>query len=333
MGQTIYRQDQPQTLADLLAQAQGQPDQGYAAAPSGSTPNYLSGGGSTLSDPEVRALYERLMTPESQGPAPEVEKKSTLAQIFKGIGDAASTYASIMGRVPLETHGFQKYMDSIEASRRAHQDWEEKQAKAKDRAGREGAMFLLGQKEKEALAKSTAADRAALQKDALAQREAAATQASQDRAAQRDLQVTLQQMRDKADKYSVDTQAAIHKLKDTNENDKDQHEEYKKVRMWAVSQRDAVVAKVRSGEMTTDDVRRQLSDMLDASDLTGKYRQAAEAFLDAQIGTQLASHDFATKYENQGPPVNPTLSQDVIQQIVAPKRAPQRPFAGGGGGY
>jgi len=94
---------------------------------------------------------------------------------------------------------------------------------------------------------------------------------------------------------------ALAKLKVTGEADKDQHEEYKKVRMWAVSNKADIIAKVKSKELTTDQVRETIQGMLEASDLVGPYMDAAAAFLENQIGVGLARHDFAQTYEPQGP--------------------------------
>lgn len=171
MAQTLYRH--PRTLEDLIT-LQGDsstpPPQASSVVP-------VSTSQDTFTNPREQRLYEMLTKPQDQGAAPTVDKKSTAGSIFKILGDAISTYASIQGRMPgLETHSFQKYLANLERQQTDKKAYDERVAKANQEASLRGAEFLYTADEKRQMRADEQAGREQLKQMGIEQQKAEAKQ-------------------------------------------------------------------------------------------------------------------------------------------------------------
>jgi hypothetical protein len=140
---TVYAQQQPRTLADLLAMQQNAPGS-PVAPPQAPAPSEITTEGS-LTAQQRQSLIEQLLQPEPVGPAPVSEEYNAGKGVGLSLVDAFNNIASIYGGVNLRSNAFNDYRNRLErqkAESNAHQQRkEEVGARAKTRK----AEFLLGE--------------------------------------------------------------------------------------------------------------------------------------------------------------------------------------------
>jgi len=302
-----YGSNQAATLQDLLNHSDAQP-QSSVAVPVPPDASRVDGGGGF--DPQERQrLIDMLLTPDNVGDAPQVDKPNAMSLLFTGLGDALSAHvAGNTGNPGMRTNAMDQYLRNIEMQKAEKRAYDERRGAATNRAKDRTANYLLSEMDRKQSDAAALRGRKDLQAEALAQAKLIQEEGQKTRDAQQQIErdrIAAQERMNTLDNTTraiADAkQMALAKLKATGEADKDQHEEYKKVRMWTVANKADIIAKVKSGELIPDQVRETIQGMLDASDLVGPYRDAASAFIDNQIGVGLDRHEFAQTYEPQGP--------------------------------
>ena len=310
MGDTYlgpYNPTRPMTLQDLLAHANAQSEDAVAT-PQPPDPARVDIPGAT-SPQDRQKLLDMLMAPDDVGPAPQVDKANAMSLLFTGLGDAMNAMvAGQTGNPGMRSDAMGQYLRTIESQKQDLRDYQQRKGMAHNVSKNRTAQYLLSEMDRKQSAADALQGRKDLQAAGLAQAKALADENQKNREAslqiERDRIAAQERMNtlDNTTRANADAkQMALAKLKATGEADKDQHDEYKKVRMWAVANKADIIAKVKSGELTPDQVRETIQGMLDASDLVGPYRDAASAFIENQIGVGLARHEFAQTYEPQGP--------------------------------
>jgi len=277
MAQTVYRQSQP-TLADILA--------GSAAQPGSPPQDTTAPPNSTGNDQPMGQLLRMLMEPESQGPAPEVKEAPWWSKMLMGMGDAYKTYGSILGggSAPADS-SFDKYLRSQERAKADLGEWQKKTAEAQREAKLRGAQFLLGREERSA---KLSEDKQAKTEER-AYREKVASDAAKEHQLNREAQargdeannaarIQIEKMGNDARARSDGLQAELHRMRQAGEADKDQHTEYAKSRQYVVSKKAEYSKALAEGTATPEQIIEDWQNVLDASDLSGKYREAADAF-------------------------------------------------------
>ena len=315
MGDLVYRQPGPVTLQDLLAQAQNDQAGSVPPPPQPSQSSQIDAGG--LSPQEHQKLLDILFAPEDPGPAPKVDKPKLLGQLLTGFGDAVTTYASILGNSPsTRTDAFSDYMNKFERQKADLQKYQEKVAAEKSRQRREGANYILGEADR----KQERTDRLQAKAEDLAWRKTQVEQANADRDAARQqakaindadnaTRLQIEKMGNDARARSDSLQVQLHSLRKTGEADKDQHAEYAKARQFVVGKKAEYMQMLADGKATPEQIIAQWQDTLDASDLSGKYREAADAFFQDKIGTLLMQYT-----PQQGPAPQPFGATGPIPQ-------------------
>jgi hypothetical protein len=286
----------PTTLQDLLAlnmNAGGSP----TAPPGPPQASYVDTG--DMLTPEQRSkLVDTLLNPQPAAPMPEDQQPSWGKKVAGSFADAFNNIATIYAGGPnLRSNYFNEYMNQIERQnaqqrRQAEIDRDRNAAQSQRKA-----EFLLSADERAQMKRDELIGRKELQANALAAQKDA-LQARQEAAANT---IALQQAeilsREKIAKMETDArlrsdslQADLHKLKVTGEADKDQHKEYAEMRQRIVAAKPVIEKSIVDGQTTPEQAVQEWNDMLDASDLTGKYRDAANAMWQDKIGTMLMRH-------------------------------------------
>ena len=294
MPQTQYLQNQPTTLQDLLNQAALQPEN--PVGPSGPPqPSQVMTEG-MMTPQDRQKLMDILLAPEDPGPAPQVDKPNALAMLFSGLGDAVNAFAA-------NKHGgatsnyFDQYLNKQNQQKADLQKYQEKVAAGKSRQRREGANYILGEADR----KQERTDRLQAKAEDLAWRKTQVEQANADRDAARQqakaindadnaTRLQIEKMGNDARARSDSLQVQLHSLRKTGEADKDQHAEYAKARQFVVGKKAEYMQMLADGKATPEQIIAQWQDTLDASDLSGKYREAADAFFQDKIGTLLMQY-------------------------------------------
>lgn len=306
MPQTQYFQNQPTSLQDLLNQASLQPD-ASVETPGPPQASQVSTDG-VMTPQERQKLMDILLAPEDAGPAPQVDKPNALAMLFSGLGDAVNAFAAGKSGDPgFRTHYFDQYQNSLNQQKADLQRYNEKVAGGKNRSKQRTAEFLLSESDRKQMRSDALQGQKDLKQLTLdsqrADREARVA-ASADAVAARREEIAsrekIAKMQTDASITSERIQAQLHAKKFTDEADKDQHAEYAKSRQWIVSKKREYAQALADGKITPEQIRQEWQDTLDASDLTGDYKAAADAFWQDKIGAGL----FQYEYENQGPRVN-----------------------------
>jgi hypothetical protein len=307
-----YAQNRTLTLQDLFDQSGGQPPLAdtYQASQD-QTPNGLS-------DEEMN-LY-RILTSKDSEKKPEKGKKQPgqyLGEAAMGVGDALSAWAAIMGGSPsARTDNLGEYMSYLERQKTATELSNQRLGENAARREFEGAKFLYGvkQRKEEAAAAAVAKTEDAAWKktqveQANADRDAARQQAKAMNDADNATKITIEKMGNEARARSDGLQAELHRMRSAGEADKDQHAEYAKARQFVVGKKAEYMQMLADGKATPEQIIAQWQDTLDASDLSGTYREAADAFFQDKIGTLLMQYA-----PQQGPAPQPYGATGAIPQ-------------------
>lgn len=303
--------DRRVTLQDLMSQnlsARG-PSGGFTAAPDIS--------GSPDMDAERQQALAMMSTPENLGDEPQVDKPNRLAQLLMGLGDALTARAAILGNSPgAKTHTLEAYMDYLAGQKDSRAQYQERKALLESRATKEKGAYLLSELDR----KQARTDAAAADKEKRAyEAKKESDRVAQDRAelgakialssAEISSREKIATMETKARERSDALQVKLHGLRQAGEADKDQHAEYAKARQFIISKKNEYAQALADGKATPDQIMQEWKDTLDASDLSGTYREAADAFFQDKIGTILMKYA-----PSQGPENNPEgpLSQGQI---------------------
>jgi len=242
------------------------------------------------------------------GQRPEVAKRSALATILTGLGDALNAKASVLGRMDLNTDNSKVYNEYLLGTKRAAEDYDRLKAAQEGAGKRDKARYLLDEK---ARTGREAIDSQRHAED-VAWREAQAKQAS-DQFAATEARLTAQEQ------AQIEARKALEKMGNDNaiklknleigmyndrkkgEGDDKQHDEYIKGKQFLASKVGEWEEALKAGTMKPEQIAKQWSLMLKASDLApGKYRDAMNAFFDSEVGPLLMQYGPA-----QGPAVNP----------------------------
>jgi hypothetical protein len=282
-----------------------------------------------------RALYDALMRPDDQGPAPTVEKKSTAGSIFRLLGDAVSTYASIMGRTNgLETQSFQKYLDQLERQKSDKQAYDEKTDRAKTAAELRGREFLYTAEERRASRANEQAGREELKRMGAEQqrldREARVAEQAADRAA-REKEMKQKNDWDKemeAARFTRET-AVANIRKRAAEGDEIAKDDDKK--LGDIIANIGGLAEVAKERLAAGDTPEQMNArvrrMIDAARVSPEARKAAENYYNEEMGTIL--RDYQTEKQNKelaagSPDANMAGPAHTILERLGSVRTPQK---------
>jgi hypothetical protein len=323
---TYPANQQPGSLQDLLNMAnyQGAP----VATPAPPQPSQVFTEG-VMTPQERQQLMDKYLAAPDYGPEPTVDKPKLLAQILTGAGDSLTAYASVLGNAPgVKTNALEKYMQYLANQKAAKEKYDARKAEGQAEAQQRKLGYLLGADERARMKQDELIGRKELQANALAAQKDA-LQARQEAAANT---IALQQAeilsREKIAKMETDArlrsdslQADLHKLKVTGEADKDQHKEYAEMRQRIVAAKPVIEKSIVDGQTTPEQAVQGWNDMLDASDLTGKYRDAANAMWQDKIGTMLMRHAPAqgpspAPYGYEG--VNDPRQQGAVPTVPVP---------------
>ena len=311
MGDVTSRQELPQNLMDLLGlNASGSARQSPMTQ---QVPAAAMASNDTFSSPREQQLYEMLTKPQDQGPAPTVEKKSTAGSIFKMLGDAVSTYASIMGRNPnLETHSFQKYLATLEKQKSDLKDYESKTAEAKQAAALRGAQFLMTEQDRKQIRDDAQQGRLDLQKNILDERKAQAAALALREQADRDEKRDAFDAKKKWDvemettRYKHDEAIAGIRAKAASGDDVAKNDQKKVGEIMTHIGGLADVARVAlaGGDpaqqipaMTPEQMNTRVRRLIDASQVSPEARKALEHYYDVEMGPTL--RDYQIEQRNQ----------------------------------
>ena len=307
MAQTVYRD--PRTLQDLIV-LQGEsptpPPQASSVVP-------VSTSQDTFTNPRDQRLYEMLTKPQDQGAAPTVDKKSTAGSIFKILGDAISTYASIQGRMPgLETHSFQKYLAGLERQQTDKKAYDERVAKANQEASLRGAEFLYTADEKRQMRADEQAGREQLKQMGIEQQKAEAKQRFDEADAKR----AAEEAKAKQDhawdvemektRFSHEQIVAGIRRKASEGDDiaKDDHKKMSEIITHIGGLADVAKVALAGGDpaqqipaMTPEQMNTRVRRLIDASQVSPSARKALEDYYNVEIGPTL--RDFQMEQQNK----------------------------------
>ena len=314
------------TLQELLAgiQGQGQPQSyGHLARALGP----LMGGGMGQAGPQpvmgnsvdsqIQQQIEALSQPEPTVEAPVGPESKGWQRAISALADAGMVYASGLNPSIRPQHFLGQLMGQDQMNRDRAAGNKARKGGAEREAQRRGDELklrqLIGKKAGEAAAKERAEDIALREKekaDEMAFKQAQLANLAADRAADNARQEAALKQAATLAQRSDDLQIRLHKMKLTEEGDKDQHSEYAKSRQFVVAKAREWSQALAEGKATPEQVRQEWGDIVDASDLTGPYREAANAFFEHKMGDSL----FPYEYENQGPelPDAPTAMQYTL---------------------
>ena len=296
MSGNMYRRNM--TLADLISG--NSPATAPPVAPTQPAPASI-GGEAGLSQQERSRLLELLTQPDAVGPAPEADTSTTGttigANISAAFADALGTYASILGggKAP----DFMKQLDNKrQLDKEARRSYQERLAKSKTDAGKLKANYILSADDRARERSRDDKARLASQQEANAYRDqkdkAEAVQHIADQAQVKAMadeanatRLKIEEMGNKAKVQSDSMQLQLHKLRQNGEGDTAQHKEYATIRQGIVQQRRAIEKGLASGEITPEQVLQDWQDTLDATDLAGPYKEAANAFFQDKYGVLL----------------------------------------------
>jgi membrane protein involved in colicin uptake len=248
-------------------------------------------------------LLDVLLAPDNPGPEPAVDKPSAMAMLFSGLGDAVNAFAANKYGGVTSSY-FDQYLKKQNQQKADLQRYKEKVAEGGNEAKRRTANYLLSADDRARMRADELAGRKALQDDAQAARKAIADQTAAAAAdavnARREDIVSrerIAKMETDARLKAERMQVGLHEKKATDSADKEQHAEYAKARQFIIAKKREYSQALAEGKATPEQIRQEWADILDASDLTGDYRAAADAFWQDKIGVGL----FQYEYQNQGP--------------------------------
>jgi len=263
------------------------------------------------------ALLAQLMQPDQTVPDKEAPKRNMLASILMGLGDAGTAYASVIGNAPgIKTDTLGNYMAFLAQQKDSAEKFNERKKLGDAESKRRNLVIGLNELD----TKQARADAAAAKKEMLAYRTAqdqqhaaevanAGVQAKALNDADNATRISIEKMGNAARARSDGLQADLHRLRATGEADKDQHAEYAKSRQFIVGKKAEWAQMLAEGKATPEQIIAQWQDTLDASDLSGKYREAADAFFQDKIGTLLMQYA-----PQQGPAPQPYGATGPIPQ-------------------
>lgn len=252
---------------------------------------------------ERQKLLDILFAPDDPGPVPEVDKPSALAMLFSGLGDATNAFAANAYGGKTSSY-FDQYLSKQNQQKADLKKYQEQVAEGRNRSKQRTAQYLLSEQDKKQMRADAAAGQKELKQLTLAAQAAdrdAHVQAAAETVAARREEIAsrekIAKMETDARVHSDNLQSVLHAKKLTDEGDKDQHAEYAKARQFIIAKKREYAQALAEGKVTPEQVRQEWQDTIDASDLTGDYRKAADAFWQDKIGVGL----FQYEYENQGP--------------------------------
>lgn len=325
MAQTTYRQPQP-TLEELLAGAS-------SGAPPASAPPQASG-----SDTTDNRLLALLTQPESQGPAPEVNQLSTWDKIRMTIGDslgaAFQAYgATLAGGQAGPFHGsYEKFTARQDQQKQQLADWQRKTADAQREAKMRGAQYLMSKQDREQMKADEQKGRMELKQLTLDSQEADRKQRALE--FQQKQQADQQQFEQKKswdlqmEKARQSHDETVARIRERAAGGDVQAKDDKKglgeiIRTIGGMSRIAKVA-LAGGDpankipaTTPDEIENQISQEIDALQLSPDARKAAEAYAMKELGPIV--RDFQIEQQNKqmaqngpqqsqaGPAINPIL--------------------------
>ena len=289
MSGTMYRRARP-TLQDLMEL--GGDGGGGGGMQSGIDPTQVGGSDSPL----VQQLLAQAFAPQDLGPRPEVYKPKFGNKLAAALGDAFSAYGRAFAPIPATNYRGEQLGRKLESEDKQAR-YDAAKALSGSNSGREKARFQLG----EISDKQARAEQARAKTEELAYRKTQAEQHAAELAdaraqakalndADNATRVKIEEMGNQARARSDSLQADLHRLRATGEADKDQHGEYAKARQFIIGKKAEYAQMLAEGKATPEQIIAQWQDTLDASDLSGKYREAADAFFQDKVGTLLMQY-------------------------------------------
>ena len=280
-----YASSRVLTLQDLMDQAGG------AVAPP-DVPSAASSSTDSLS-PEETYLYRMLTDPNADTKPREVQKPNRLAQMLMGLGDAANSYASIIGSAPnIKSNNLEEYMQYLQRQKMSTEMSNKQLAENAARRKLEGATFLYDRKLRSEQKKADATAKA----EELAWRKTQVDQANADRDAARAQTKALNDA-DNATRIAIEkmgndnriavanAEARLHADRAKGEGDKAQHQVYVQLKGAIVAKKREYDQMLAEGKITPEQIDAEWADIRAAVDLdpNGTYAAAADAFFKDQI--------------------------------------------------
>lgn len=308
----------PGSLADIMDQLASQ---GSAGMDGG------YGGGASLSpgaQEALGALRKAAFEPDPEEPPPV--KIGVGQRIGLGLANALNAYARAYG-AGTNTDYLRETMAAMEGQRG------EKVRRGKEGAARkrEAARFQYGEVASGIRAKVDAEARAKEKAEEAAWRRTQVEQANADRGAARQqakemndadnaTRIAVEKMGNEARARSDGLQAYLHRMRSVGEADTAQHAEYAKSRQFVIGKKAEYAKMLAEGAATPEQILAEWQDTLDASDLSGKYREAADAFFKDKIGTLLMQYGPQQTPEQAPAGPVPSYAQPIGQALL--QRAP-----------
>ncbi len=172
-----YRQA-PTLAAALMGGGEGAPPvyQAASGVPSGVDPS----------------LYDQAFATPDIGPRPTEDKKSLARTLIAALGDAGTTYASILGGEDIRTHNLQNYQDYLAAQKQSAENYDRLKLTQESESKRSKARFLLGRDGEAQIRAQDEAAKKALRAAAVADAQAKRDQEVADEANRRQFELVKQ---------------------------------------------------------------------------------------------------------------------------------------------
>jgi len=331
MNGTIYRKDQPTTLQELLAQA-GLQDNGSAVVPPQA--QQAPQDGSATADSRLLAL---LTQPESQGPAPEVDKLSTWDKIRMTIGDslgsAFQAYGAVLGggSPPPLSNNYGKFLARQDQQKADLADWQKRLAESQREGKLRGAQYIMGKQAKD----QARADEAAALKESRAYQQQVVKDATKQRAEEQAVEnaANLAKFNDnktwdlEMEKVRYGHEQAVAGIRaKVSEGDKSAAEDkkalggiYETIGMLAGTAKQNLADGKTTPEELTTLVRREI----DKSMVSPEARKAAELYANMELGPIFRELEMEKQNQDLAAGSPQVQGQGILQRLGS-VRTPQR---------